>query len=321
MADPPGKSATEKVESRKTSTIKSNINQVCDTSICDKSAVTMQKSTSATATTTVSNVASKDPVDTSDDVNTRNLVSTLNDLQLDAGGKPVTTTPSTSEEDTVVVITPTDPTIFPWARLSGEIRNQIYRAYFDTFQEERKNVVNFEQTAPMFLNLLQADRKIRSEAAPIFYEEYLPFDCFNPSAWLGSGGTVLWRIQALSSFVALRDPHMRVSIRYLTDTGASEDWRVGIWVAKYISHAKGEPLLTDQSYTWRSVTSGSGTELDAGDAMIIARMSGASETTSSSGTKATTQQVQERLCSSKALWPSWTGAVSCTGADTPNNID
>jgi hypothetical protein len=42
---------------------------------------------------------------------------------------------------------------------------------------------------------------------------------------------------------------MRVSIRYLTDTGASEHWRVGIWVAKYISHAKGEPLLTDQSYT------------------------------------------------------------------------
>jgi hypothetical protein len=63
------------------------------------------------------------------------------------------------------------------------------------------------------------------------------------------------------------------------------------------------------------------TELDAGDAMIIARMSGASETTSSSGTKATTQQVRERLCSSKALWPSWTGAVSCTDTEPPTKTD
>jgi hypothetical protein len=171
MADPPGKSATEKVESRETSTIKSNINQVCDTSICDKSAVTMQKSTSATATTTVSNVASKDPVDNSDDVNTRNLVSTLSDLQLNADGKPVNTTPSnpsTSEKETTTTTALTPTTTSRLANLSGELRNKIYRAYFDIFQQEKQKMINSRSTAPMFLNLLQVNRKIRSEAGSIF---------------------------------------------------------------------------------------------------------------------------------------------------------
>jgi hypothetical protein len=258
MADPPGKSATDKTEYCETSTIESNVDEVCDNSIWDKNAVTMQAATSATTTITVSNVASKDPLDISSDEDTTILASALSDLKLGTDGKPLTITP-TSEEDAVVATAPADPIIFPWARLSGELRNQIYRAYFDIFQEEKKNEVNFvapgpifmslQQMAPMFLNLLQADRKIRSEAAPIFYEEYLPFDCFNPSIWLGSSSTLLWRIQALSSLVALRDVHMRVSILYLTDTGDSEDFRVGIWIARYISRVKGQPILTDQSYT------------------------------------------------------------------------
>jgi hypothetical protein len=163
------------------------------------------------------------------------------------------TTPAPGSEDTLTVTTPADPTIFPWARMPGEPRNRIYRAYFDIFQEEKKNVINFEPMAPMFLNLLQADRKIFSEAGPIFYEECLPFDCFRYSKRTNSCSTILWRIQALSSFVALRDVHMRVSVQYLKSNGGTEDFQMGFEVAKYISRATGDPIWAEQS---RSCVSG-----------------------------------------------------------------
>jgi hypothetical protein len=221
--------------------MQSNNTQVSNANICDESAATMDVLATVAA---LGNITLEDTTDTSNDSDLEARSSS--NIKPGASNKSATT-PAPSTKNTLAVTAPADPTNFPWARLSGELRNKIYRAYFDIFQEERKNVINFEPMAPMFLNLLQADRKIRSEAGPIFYEEYLPFDCFRYSKWTNSCSTILWRIQALSSFVALRDVHMRVSVRYLKSNGGTEDFRMGNEVAKYISRATGDPIWAEQS--------------------------------------------------------------------------
>jgi hypothetical protein len=71
---------------------------------------------------------------------------------------------------------------FPLIRLPGELRNHIYREYFNltsTWDSERTND-RLHALQPC-LNILHANRKLRSEAASIFYEEYVGDPGGNPN--------------------------------------------------------------------------------------------------------------------------------------------
>lgn len=102
--------------------------------------------------------------------------------------------------------------------LPGELHNRIYRLYFDKFQQERKTQIFLRNTARAYLNIIHANSKIRSEAAPIFYEEYLRFDCYTPVLRPGvihghlRQTRLTRRIQNLCALVALHDAHLPMSI-------------------------------------------------------------------------------------------------------------
>lgn len=62
-------------------------------------------------------------------------------------------------------------TPFPLMKLPGEMRNMIYRHYFDSFDME--NMPGDLHKLQTCLNILHSSRAVRSEAATIFYKEYL----------------------------------------------------------------------------------------------------------------------------------------------------
>lgn len=104
----------------------------------------------------------------------------------------------------------------PLARLPGEIRNRIFRAYFDMFAEETKQNVIYRPTAAKFLNILHVNHIIRSEAGSIFDMEYLCVDNF---ATVGHFQDALWlRIRSICALVAIRNIHSHVSITCMMRT-------------------------------------------------------------------------------------------------------
>lgn len=133
------------------------------------------------------------------------------------------------------------PSLF--AKLPGELRNRIYRAYFDMFLEERETsavardeflrmivqelqgranniwqkttkvnekVVDIMKTLPPYLKLLHTDHMIRSEAGSIFDKEYLSIDCFATICDLQ--GDMWARIRAICDLVAIRNVSLPLSI-------------------------------------------------------------------------------------------------------------
>jgi hypothetical protein len=66
------------------------------------------------------------------------------------------------------------PTPFPLMRLPGELRNAIYREYFNSVSsqdlENRNDRLHALQPS---LEILHTNRQLRSEAGSIFYDEYV----------------------------------------------------------------------------------------------------------------------------------------------------
>jgi hypothetical protein len=66
---------------------------------------------------------------------------------------------------------------FPLMRLPGELRNMIYREYFNTVTENNSKGTNDLNKSPHklqpCLNILHANREVRSETSSIFYKEYV----------------------------------------------------------------------------------------------------------------------------------------------------
>lgn len=133
----------------------------------------------------------------------------------------VATNPSTMAESSNPVSTdPHKPTSSPktFLDLPGELRNQVYRQYFDNFQEERKIEISFKKIASPYLNIIHANSKIRSEAASILYEEYLPTDSYEnidpktqrPRPLMQC--QIAQRIKDVFALVAIRDASLPMSI-------------------------------------------------------------------------------------------------------------
>ena len=82
----------------------------------------------------------------------------------------ITSTTGTTDSKT----TPKPPSPFPLTRLPGELRNTIYREYFNSVNTWDKGRTNDRLHAVQpCLNILHTSRQVRSEAASIFYEEYV----------------------------------------------------------------------------------------------------------------------------------------------------
>ena len=98
-----------------------------------------------------------------------------------------------------------------FAKLPGELRNRIYRAYFEDFREQKKRIFDIRKTTPTYLRLLHTDRMIRSEASSIFFKEYFCLDSF--VAKRDDLEFVMeWRIKAICALVAIHDMHLPISI-------------------------------------------------------------------------------------------------------------
>lgn len=97
------------------------------------------------------------------------------------------------------------------AKLPGELRNRISRAFFEDSHEQKKSTLDIKKTAPSYLKLLHIDRMIRSGASSIFYKEHFWVDDFialTPDLESGMES----RMESICELVALRDIHMPISI-------------------------------------------------------------------------------------------------------------
>lgn len=97
-----------------------------------------------------------------------------------------------------------------FADLPGELKNRIYRAYFEDFRQQKESNVDIKKTAPPYLNLLHTDRMIRSEASSIFLKEHLCSDSFFRS--MDIEGAMKSRIESICALVAIHDIHLPISI-------------------------------------------------------------------------------------------------------------
>lgn len=267
MEGPPDKSATDKIASLKALTMQSDANQVGNHATCGESSSSTQAHTTAATPSnltldnvklddvtlsdaTLSNITfdkvnlnnvapknfdSKDPLDAVSDEDV--ATSSSNDINHAASGK--------------CVAAPVHTTTSLFMKIPGELRNRIYRDYFDDFQQERMDVIDFRRLAPTFLNLLRTDHTIRTEAGSIFYKEYLPVDRHNIPWYLARPSEpTIQRIKAISSLVSLRDTHMRVSLRHVSVLPLKQVVKLGIELANFISGVKKEPVLTDWQLVW-----------------------------------------------------------------------
>jgi hypothetical protein len=114
-----------------------------------------------------------------------------------------------ASEERTTSSTGNNPSLF--AKLPGELRNRIYRTYFEDFREDKEQVLEIKQTAPDFFNLLHTDHMIRSEASSIFYEEHLCVDTFL-ALTDELEGAMEARIKSICELVAIYDIHLRVSV-------------------------------------------------------------------------------------------------------------
>jgi hypothetical protein len=101
------------------------------------------------------------------------------------------------------------PSLF--AKIPGELRNRIYRAYFEDFREQKKKTLNIKKTAPAYLNLLHTDRMIRSESSSIFFKERFCIDSFF-ALKEDLEHAMESRIKAICTLVAVHDIHLPISI-------------------------------------------------------------------------------------------------------------
>lgn len=103
----------------------------------------------------------------------------------------------------------------PLMRLPAELRLKIYNCYFEDAENTHASSVSQFKG---FLPLLQSTRLVRSEAAPLFYKEYIT--CPNlrnrlvfPSTSSEETG-LIQRIAALSSLISIYNPSSEFTIAF-----------------------------------------------------------------------------------------------------------
>jgi hypothetical protein len=115
---------------------------------------------------------------------------------------------------------------FPLMRLPGEMRNQIYREYFNSVTENNSIGINDINKSPHklqpCLNILHASREVRSEAVSIFYKEYigtpsgepksLSVPVKNPYHWEITGSSQTAQVQRLADFCTSLAEHKTTDI-------------------------------------------------------------------------------------------------------------
>ena len=114
-----------------------------------------------------------------------------------------------SEESTPTSAS-SNPSLF--AKLPGELRNRIYRAYFEESKSQREHTIDIKKAVPTFLNLLHTDRMIRSEAASIFFKEFLSIDRFFAAAPANMESALKSRIQSICALAAIHGTNLPLSI-------------------------------------------------------------------------------------------------------------
>lgn len=130
-------------------------------------------------------------------------------------GDTLTAAPQASEENTVHI---TDTTIIassPFLKLPGELRNRIYRFYFEDFEEQMSRRFPYSESnmSPNFLAIMHTNRMVRSEAASVFYKEIVPFHSFTCPTDQPIEAVMLTRIRDVCSLISIRDAHVSISIR------------------------------------------------------------------------------------------------------------
>lgn len=130
-------------------------------------------------------------------------------------GNTLTAAPLASEENTVYITDTTKINSSPFLKLPGEIRNRIYRRYFEDFDEQMSCRFAYSKSKmwPNFLALMHTNRMVRSESGSVFYKEVAPFHSFTCPADQPIEAVMLTRIRDVCSLIFIRDAHMRISIR------------------------------------------------------------------------------------------------------------
>lgn len=132
------------------------------------------------------------------------------------GDKIVAQSTSTSPASEPSIVATESITKSPLERLPGELRNRIYRAYFDLSTKERKEKPDLRATAPSFLPLLHTSHRIRSEAGSIFNKERLcnvRLVTNSKTEHISQSYEEFWlRVKCVCALVAIRDIHSRISV-------------------------------------------------------------------------------------------------------------
>lgn len=192
-----------------------------DTTTCDGSNSTVQSPEASTLVAAPKSMTLPSPLD---------AASTLPcTIQAASSGESVTSL-SAVQKNTVGA---TAHTTSLFAKLSGELRNRIYRAYFEDFQEERYDLDHgtLKDMAPDPLALLQTNRMLRSEAGSIFYEEFAPFEQIPFAYHRETPDVVVNRIRALCTLLAMRDVNTWITVLCsLNQNGCISDNECGVAV-------------------------------------------------------------------------------------------
>jgi hypothetical protein len=136
-----------------------------------------------------------------------------------------------------------NPSLF--AKLPGELRNRIYRAYFEDSARQRKHTMDIRKAASTFLNLFHTDGMIRSEATSIFFKEFLSVDSFFAPENLECA--IKSRIKSLCALIAINGMNMPLSITVQESIVAK-----GYYVREFRSDFVGKLMrfITNETNEW-----------------------------------------------------------------------
>lgn len=144
-----------------------------------------------------------------------------------------------------------NPSLF--AKLPGELRNRIYRAYFEDSARQRKHTMDIKKAAPTFLNLFHTDRVIRAEATSVFFKEFLAVDSFFVPEDLELA--IKSRIKSICALVAIRGVSLPLSITVQESV---------VGEALYLSNLRSDFMgmlmrfITNETNEWFARNTGSG---------------------------------------------------------------
>lgn len=123
---------------------------------------------------------------------------------------------------------------FPFLRLPPELRQQVYRCYFDNLNDIKTDPSNrWSQYESQFLSLLRVNSQTRREACPIFYKEYIGHArSVEPHYWYfqcHDNIVAIEKLEAISGFLAEYSPDVEFGISF------SYEWAQSYQILCYLS--------------------------------------------------------------------------------------